>query len=344
MKYNFASDNCAGVDKRIMKAIEDANTDFVLSYGDDKYTQSAVEAFKNEFGQETKVYFVYNGTGANTIALGSILKPYQAVITPEFSHISVDETGAPEKYTGCKLITCATNDGKLRVSDIKPHLEVLGTVHHSQPKVVSITNTTEEGTLYTTDEIKEICDFAHENGLYVHMDGARIGNAAAALSKSLKEITKDCGVDVLSFGGTKGGMMFGEAVVFFNSELGGDFGYFRKNGTQLHSKMRFISAQFDAYLRDKIYLANGRHSNEMCRYLYEKLKEVEGVEFVHKPEANGIFCKMPEAMANKVLKEYFFYDMDTKEGKVLRLMCSFDTTKEVIDDFMRILLEKTNNN
>ena len=335
MKYNFASDNCAGVDKRIIKAIENANNDFVLSYGDDQYTQSAVEAFKDEFGDDIKVYFVYNGTGANTIALGSILKPYQAVITPAFSHISVDETGAPEKYTGCKIITCPTDDGKLKVADIKPHLEVLGTVHHSQPKVVSITNTTEEGTLYTTEEIKEICDFAHDNGLYVHMDGARIGNAAAALNKSLTEITKDCGVDVLSFGGTKGGMMFGEAVVFFNPELGQDFGYFRKNGTQLHSKMRFISAQFDAYLRDKIY--------EMCRYFYQRLKEVQGVEFVHEPKANGIFCRMPEAIAQKVLKEYFFYDMDTKEGKVLRLMCSFDTTKQVIDDFVRILLEKTNN-
>lgn len=339
MKYTFASDNCAGVDKRIMKAIEDANNDFVLSYGDDKYTESAIEAFEKEFGDDVKVYFVYNGTGANTISLGSILKPYQAIITPEFSHISVDETGAPEKYTGCKLITCPTGDGKLKVEDIKPHLEVLGTVHHSQPKIVSITNSTEEGTLYTTEEITELCDFAHKHGLYVHMDGARIGNAAAALNKSLKEITKDCGVDVLSFGATKGGMMFGEAVVFFNKDLGEDFAYYRKNGTQLHSKMRFISAQFRAYLEQKIYLENGRHANEMCQYFYSKLKDVDGVRFIHKPEVNGLFLKMPNELAQRVLKKYFFYDMDTKEGKVLRLMCSFATKKEDIDDFMRILMQ-----
>ena len=339
MKYTFASDNCAGVDKAIMKAIEDANNDFVLSYGDDKYTDTAVDAFKEEFGQDIKVYFVYNGTGANTIALGSILKPYQAVITPEFSHISVDETGAPEKYTGCKLILCSTDDGKLRVEDIKPHLDVIGTVHHSQPKVVSITNPTEEGTLYSTEEIIKICDFAHKHGLYVHMDGARIGNAAAALNKSLKEITKDCGVDVLSFGGTKGGMMFGEAVVFFNKDLGEDFGYYRKNGTQLHSKMRFISAQFKTYLEDEIYLKNGRHANEMCQYFYSKLKDIDGVEFVCKPQVNGIFLKMPKELTDKVLKKYFFYDMDTKAGKVIRLMCSFATTKEDIDGFVHILTQ-----
>ena len=337
MKYTFASDNCAGVDERIMKALERANKDFVLSYGDDKYTEDAILAFKREFGQDIKVYFVYNGTGANTIALGSILKPYQAVITPAFSHISVDETGAPEKYTGCKLIACPTENGKLTVEDIKPHLEVIGTVHHSQPKVVSITNSTEEGTLYTTDEIKEICDFAHENGLHVHMDGARIGNAAVALNKSLKEITKDCGVDVLSFGATKGGMMFGEAVVFFNTDLGEDFAYYRKNGTQLHSKMRFISAQFKAYLDDKIYLDNAKHANDMCQYFYSKLKEVDGIEFIYEPEVNGMFLKMPKELSDKVLTKYFFYDMDTKAGKVLRLMCSFATQKEDIDDFMKLL-------
>jgi len=339
MNYTFASDNCAGTDQRIIKAIEKANEGFTLSYGDDQYTKGAVEAFKKEFGNDIKVYFVYNGTGANTLALGSIMKPYQAVITPAFSHISVDETGAPEKYTGCKIITCATETGKIGIEDIRPHLDVLGTVHHSQPKVVSITNPTEEGTLYTTDEIKKICDFSHEHGLYVHMDGARIGNAAAALGKSLKEITADCGIDVLSFGGTKGGMMFGEAVVFFNKELGDDFGYVRKNGTQLHSKMRFISAQFEAYLGDKIYLENGKHANDMCSYFYEQLKKIDGIKFVHEPQANGIFLKMPERLAEEALKAYFFYDMDTKEGKVMRLMCSFAAKKEDIDDFMRILIQ-----
>lgn len=340
MKYTFASDNCAGTDQRIMKAIQDANKDFVLSYGDDKYTERAVEAFRKKLGHDIKVYFVYNGTGANTLALGSILKNYQAIITPAFSHISVDETGAPEKYTGSKIITCPTKDGKLRVVDIEPHLEVLGTIHHSQPKIVSITNSTEEGTLYTTDEIKTICDFAHKHSLYVHMDGARIGNAAAALDKDLKQITKDCGVDVLSFGGTKGGMMFGEAVVFFNKDLGEDFEYYRKNGTQLHSKMRFISAQFRAYLEDDIYLENSKHANDMCQYFYEQLKEIDGVEFVHEPLVNGLFLKMPKVLAARVLEKYFFYDMDTKEGKVLRLMCSFATQKEDIDDFMRILIQK----
>lgn len=337
MKYTFASDNCAGVDERIMKALEKANKSCVLSYGDDVYTQSAEDEFKKTFGEDIKVYFLYNGTGANTLALGSMLKPYQAIITPMYSHISVDETGAPEKYTGCKIITCPTDEGKLKVKDIAQHIDVLGTVHHSQPKVVSITNSTEEGTLYTVEEIKDICKFAHKNNMYVHMDGARIGNAAAALNKSLRAITKDCGVDVLSFGGTKGGLMFGEAVVFFNKELGNDFGYYRKNGTQLHSKMRFISVQFKAYLEEGIYLCNGKHANDMCQYLYNSIKNIEGIKIVSKPYVNGLFLKMKDELKQKVAKEFYFYDMDTKEGKVCRLMCSFATKKQDIDTFIKLL-------
>lgn len=336
MNFIFASDNCAATHPSIMKALAAANEGAVLSYGDDEITRRAIAAFEDEFGHDVDVYFVYNGTGANTLALGAVVRPYQAVITPEFSHIAVDETGAPEQYIGCKLLTCPTPDGKLRISDIAPHLAVKGVMHHSQPVVVSITNPTEEGTLYTIEELTELCDYAHRNGLLVHMDGARIGNAAAALDASLRAITRDCGVDILSFGGTKGGMMFGEAVIFMNKELGRDFIYIRKNGTQLHSKMRYIAAQFEVYLKERLYFINGYHANVMCRYLYEQLKPVEGVEFVAPPRANGLFLRMPEAMEERIQSTYFFYDMDTQGGKVCRLMCSYMTTKDDVDQLVQL--------
>lgn len=330
---SFASDNNARVHHEILEAIIMANDGDVISYGDDVYTQRAIEKFKEIFGKDIDVYFVYNGTGANVLALTAITKPFNAIIASPMSHINVDECGAVEKSSGCKIITVPSSDGKIRIDDIKKLLHAKGVEHHSQPKVVSITQSTEVGTVYTVEEIKEITKFAHENDMYVHMDGARIANAAASLNKSLREITKDAGVDVLSFGGTKNGMMFGEAVVFFNRELSKDFKFVRKQGTQLHSKMRYISAQFEALLSNDLWLKNAKHANEMAQYLEEKVKEIDGIKLTQRVEANAVFAIMPRKAIEKLQEKYFFYIWDEEKDEV-RWMTSFDTKKEDIDLFV----------
>ncbi len=328
----FASDNCSNVHPKIMKALEQANTGYEVSYGDDEYTEAALKSFKEVFGESSHTYFVYNGTGANTLALGSVLRPYQAVIAPYTSHISVDETGAPERYSGCKLIAVDCEDGKLTPEHIKPYLETQGVMHHSQLKIASITNPTETGALYTLDEIQKLSDFLHENDLLLHMDGARISNAAAALECTLKQITADCGVDVLSFGGTKNGMMFGEAVVFMTEEIGEDFVYIRKNGTQLHSKMRYISCQFEQYLKDNLWLENAQKANATAQYLYNSFLDVKGAQPAAKTECNSVFMKLSDELFEKLSEKYYFYQMDMDKGtKASRFMCSYSTSKEDVD-------------
>lgn len=333
----FASDNCAGVHPNIMQAIIDANKGFEISYGDDKYTEKALEKFKEIFGEDTRTYFVYNGTGANTLGLGSFLRPYSAVITPFTAHISIDETGAPERYTGCKIITVETPDGKLTPDSIKPYLYTMGEMHHSQIAAASITNPTETGELYTQEEIKALANFLHEHGILLHLDGARLPNAVVALGSSFKGITKDCGVDVLSFGGTKNGMMFGEAVVFLNNKLGKDFMYIRKNGTQLHSKMRYISSQFVAYLQDDMWKKNATHANNMAQILYKGLTDIDGVEPICETTANSVFLSLPNKIKEKLSEKYCFYDMDIGGGnKATRFMCSFNTSQKDIDDIIEL--------
>jgi threonine aldolase len=333
----FASDNCAGVHPDIMQALIEANTGYEVSYGDDKYTEKALKKFKEIFGEDTRTYFVYNGTGANTLALGSFLRPYSAVITPFTAHINIDETGAPERYTGCKIITVETPDGKLTPDSIKPYLYTMGEMHHSQIMAASITNPTETGELYKVEEIKALADFLHEHGILLHMDGARISNAAIALGSGFKGITKDCGVDVLSFGGTKNGMMFGEAVVFLNNELGKDFMYIRKNGTQLHSKMRYISSQFVTYLEDDLWKKNASHANNMAQILYKGLSEIDGVESLCETTCNSVFLSLPLKVKEKLSERYYFYDMDMGGGNMAaRFMCSFNTTQKDIDEIIEL--------
>ena len=225
---NFASDNASGAHPRVLDALVRANSEEARPYGDDGYTRQAEDAFKCLFGNDISVYFVLNGTGANVLSLKSITRPYHAIICADVAHINVDETGAPENITGCKLLTLPSENGKLRIADIEPLLHAKGVVHHSQPKVISITQVTEMGAVYTVNEVREIGDFAHDNGLYLHMDGARIANAAASLGVDISAFTRDAGVDVLSFGGAKNGLLFGEAVVFFDRSLGEEFGYLRK--------------------------------------------------------------------------------------------------------------------
>ncbi len=334
----FASDNCAGVHPKIMDAMIKANVGYEISYGNDSYTKSALDSFKKIFGAKSRTYFLYNGTGANTLALGSILRPYNAIITSFTSHINIDETGAPERYTGCKIIAVESTDGKLKPEHVAPYLYTTGVMHHSQIAAASITNPTETGALYTVKEIKVLADYLHKHNMLLHLDGARLANAAVALKTGFREITKDCGVDILSFGGTKNGMMFGEAVVFLNNNLGKDFMYIRKNGTQLHSKMRYISSQFDTYLKDDLWKKNAANANKMAAKLYKKLCEVKGVKPLRATTCNSVFVKLPKKIKKLIQSRYFFYDMDMGRGNFAsRFMCTFSTSNDEIKEFIKFI-------
>jgi threonine aldolase len=292
--------------------------------------------FKKHFGRDVAVYFVFGGTGANVLGLKAIAKPYQAVICAETAHINVDECGAPEKFTGCKLIALPTPDGKLRLEQIEPLMHVFGNEHHVQPHVISISQATEMGTVYTRQELKALAKFAHDNSMLLHVDGARIANAAASLNVALKEITTDAGVDVLSFGGTKNGMMYGEAVVFFDERMGHDFKYIRKQGMHLPSKMRYISAQFEALLSGDLWRRSAAHANRMARLLGSELEKVPGIKLTQPVEANGVFAVVPKQFIEPLQKKYFFYTWNEAISEV-RLMCSFDTTEEDVQEFVALV-------
>jgi len=342
-KRGFASDNNSGVHPEIMKAMMEANTGHTVGYGDDIYTERATNKFYDHFGSDIDVYFVFIGTAANVLGLHAATRSWNAVICAQTAHINVDECGAPEKYNGFKLLPVETENGKLTVDLIKQNIHGRGDEHHSQPKIISITQATEMGTVYTVDEIKAIANFAHENNMYLHMDGARIANAAASLNLGFKEFTKDAGVDILSFGGTKNGMMYGEAIVFFNKKLGEDFKYIRKQGMQLASKMRFISAQFERYLTDNLWHQNASHSNRMAQLLASKVKDIPQIKITQEVEANGIFAILPSRELIEELKnEYFFYDWDESRNEI-RWMCSFDTQEEDIYSFVDIIKKKLSN-
>jgi threonine aldolase len=332
----FASDNNAGVHPEILRALKTVNNGHVVAYGDDPYTASSMESMKKIFGTEPEIFYVFTGTAANVLGLGAITQPYHAIICPDTSHINVDECGAPEKFTGCKLLDVMTPDGKLTVEDIAGQMHGIGFEHHVQPRVVSITQSTEMGTIYTPEEIREIADYAHRNGMLVHMDGARISNAAAALECGFYEITGGAGVDVLSFGGTKNGMMYGEAVVFFDESLCGDFKYRRKQGMQLTSKMRYIAAQFEVYLENELWRKNALHANRMAQKLYQAVSSIPGVEITQKVQANAVFAKIPSRLIPLLQEHYFFYVWDESTSEV-RWMCSFDTEEADIDGFASLL-------
>lgn len=336
---SFASDNNAGVHPQIMEAIAAANDGHVIAYGDDPYTVRAVKLFRNHLGRDAEVFFVFGGTGANVLGLKAGTESHHAIICAETAHINVDECGAPEKFTGCKLLSLTTPDGKIKVEQIKPLLHEVGFEHHVQPRVISVSQATEMGTVYTPRELKTLSNFAHDNGMLLHMDGARIANAAASLNLKLKEITRDAGVDILSFGGAKNGMMYGEAVVFFDKGLAKDFKYTRKQGTHLPSKMRFISAQFEALLADDLWRRNAAHANRMARLLAQELAKIPQITVTQKVEANGVFALVPKRYVPLLQKKYFFYVWNEETSEV-RFMTSFDTTEDDIADFVG-LVKKT---
>ena len=330
---SFASDNNAGVHPKIIKAISAVNEGHAVGYGDDAYTKSALRKFREHFGRGSEAFIVFNGTAANVLSFSALTNSYHAVICAEAAHVYVDECGAPEKFSGCKLVPVPTVSGKLTVEAAQRAYHGVGDQHHAQPRVISITQSTEVGTVYKVDEVKALARFAHERGMFLHMDGARIANAAASLKLNLRQATRELGVDVLSFGGTKNGAMGAEAVVFFSSELARDFLYRRKQGMQLASKMRYISAQLDALLSDDLWLRNARHSNRMAKLLERELKEIPGIEIAYKVEANGVFARIPRHAIAKIQQRYFFYVWDEAEAMV-RWMCSWDTTEEDVKVFV----------
>ena len=335
---SFASDNNAGVHPEVLEAIARVNQGHVIAYGDDRYTRSAIAKFEEHFGAGIDVFFTFNGTGANVLGLQALNRPYHAVLCSDYAHIYTDECGAPEKHTGCKLIPLPHQDGKITVDLVRHAYHGIGDQHHVQARVISITQSTEMGTVYTPEEIRALAGFAHEHEMFLHMDGARIANAAASLGQTLRQATRDLGVDVLSFGGTKNGIMGGEAVVFFNRALSPDFLYLRKQGMQLASKMRFIAAQFEALLTNDLWRRSAQRANSMARVLEAEVRKIPQVRIVWKVEANGVFAQIPRHAIAKIKEHYFFYPW-IEEENIVRWMCSFDTTEQDVKDFVKVVAE-----
>src|SRR5271170_4703546 len=334
----FSSDNNAGVHPEILEAIARVNQGHVVAYGDDPYTRSAVKKFEEHFGPDIAVFFTFNGTGANVLSLQALTRSFQSILCSDYAHIYCDECGAPEKHTGCKLIPLPHKDGKITLDSVRQAYHGIGDQHHSQPRVISVTQCTEMGTVYQPEEIQALARFAHERGMFLHMDGARIANAAASLGQTLRQATRDLGVDVLSFGGTKNGALGAEAVVFFDKKLGSDFLYRRKQGMQLASKMRFISAQLEALLSNDLWRKNAEHANRMAKLLHKEVSNIPNVKIVYKVEANGVFAQIPRKAIAKIQKRYFFYVWD-EEQSVVRWMCSFDTTEQDVKQFAAFIAE-----
>jgi threonine aldolase len=335
---SFASDNNAGVHAEVLQAIAAANRGHTVGYGDDPFTRSALRRFEQHFGSGISVFPVFNGTAANVLSLAALTRSFQAVICGREAHLYEDECGAPEKFLGSKLVPVPTSNGKLTLAAVRRAFHGLGDQHHVQPRVISITQATEVGTVYQPKEIQVLARFAHDRGMFLHMDGARIANAAASLGLSLRGATRDLGVDVLSFGGTKNGAMGAEAVIFFDPKLSSDFLYLRKQGMQLASKMRFISVQLEALLSDDLWLKSAQHANRMAKLLEKEVRIIPQVKIAYKVEANGVFAKIPRSAIAKLRKRYFFYDWDTEQSMV-RWMCSFDTTEEDVKRFAQFVAE-----
>lgn len=331
---SFASDNNAGVHPEILEALARANQGHVVAYGDDPYTASAIRKFEEHFGSDIDVFFTFNGTGANVLSLQALTSTFHAVLCSDYAHIYTDECGAPEKHTGCKLIPLPHEDGKITLDSVRHAYHGIGDQHHVQARVVSITQSTEMGTVYKPQEIQALARFAHERKMFLHMDGARIANAAAALGQTLRQATRDLGVDVLSFGGTKNGIMGGEAVIFFDKQLSTDFLYLRKQSMQLASKMRFIAVQFEALLSNDLWRRSAEHANHMARLLEKEISSIPEVNLAWKVEANGVFARIPRHAIETIMQQYFFYKW-MEEKDIVRWMCSFDTTEEDVKEFAK---------
>ncbi|MGJ0204053.1 beta-eliminating lyase-related protein [Leucobacter sp. gxy201] len=338
----FASDNYSGVHPEVLAAIGVANGGHQVAYGEDDYTARLGEVVVQHFGEGATVWPVFNGTGANVVGLQAMLPRWGAVICAATAHIHVDEGGAPEKSAGIKLLPVPTPDGKLTPELIAAEAWGWGDEHRAQPLVVYLTQSTELGTLYTVDELRAICDYAHEHGMRVYMDGARLSNAAASLGLPLAAFTTDVGVDVLSFGGTKNGALGAEAIIVLHPEAAPGLIYLRKNQMQLASKMRFVSAQLLALLDGDLYLRNAGHANAMAGRLRDGIEagiaagELAGVGFTQATDANAVFATLPDGVADRLRERFRFYDWDASKNEV-RWVCGFDTTEGDIDAFLAAL-------
>ena len=328
----FASDNTATVHPAVLAAIARANVGHASGYGHDELTQRVEAHFSNHFGADARAFFVFNGTAANVLSLRATCRPWEAVICAQTAHMNVDECGAPEAIAGVKLVTVAAKHGKLTPELVERMLVRVGDEHVSQPRLVSISQCTELGTVYTRDEVRELAEFAHANGLLLHMDGARLSNAAAALGMSFAEITTGAGVDVLSFGGTKNGLLGAEAVVFLNPRLSRGFEYLRKQTLQLASKMRFLAAQFEALLTDELWLRCATQANSMAAQLAKAIEGLPNLTVTRPVQTNAVFATLPPAATEELQAEFPFYVWDERTGEV-RWMTSWDTTEDDVDDF-----------
>lgn len=331
---HFASDNYSGIHPTIMQALTLANDGHLPAYGDDKFTQELQALIRTQFGDTAHAFPMFNGTGANVVGLQALIPRWGAVICTESAHIHQDESTAPQVVGGLKLLPIATTDGKLTPELIKSELYNIGSEHRAQPSVVYISQTTECGTCYTLDELTAICDTAHAHQIKVFVDGARLSNACVHLNTTFKEMICDTGVDMVSFGGTKNGLMMGECLVVFDQELANALKFLRKVGLQTASKMRFISAQFIALLKDNLYFANASQANQMATLLADELTKL-GIAPIYKVESNAVFVKLPQKVADTARQKYAFYDWDT--AGTVRLMCSFDTTAGDVMDLVGLI-------
>jgi threonine aldolase len=338
MTRGFGSDNHSGIHPLILAALVDANVDHAPSYGTDRWTEQAENDFKIHFGAQAQVFFVFNGTAANVLSLKSAAKTFQSCYCADLSHIYVDECAAPEVMAGVKLIPLPTSDGKIKLSDLKKAHVRRGDQHCTQGQIVSLTQPTELGTCYSMTELQEIIAWAKSENLYIHVDGARLANAAIHLQKTFKEFTTDLGVDIVSFGGTKNGLMMGEAVIFLNPTLAKDFKYYRKQLGQLPSKTRFIAAQFTAYFKNNLWHEIASHSVAMAEALYLGVREVPGVEVTQVRAANGVFARIPQTWVKPLREKYFFYVWDEHTFEC-RWMTSWDTQISDVTGFVASLKE-----
>lgn len=337
VRRSFCGDNNAPVAPEMVSAILEANAGDALAYGEDPWTARAIERFRRAFGERTDVLFTFNGTGANVVALSSLLRPWEAVLAPATAHLYTDECGALERFCGSKIIPIATADGKLRIADLEAYALTPDEIHFAQPRVVSISQATEFGGVYEAEELRELCAFCHERGLLVHLDGARVANAAVALGTSLREITADAGVDVLSFGGTKNGLLAAEAVCFFNPELhAGGAAFVQKQAMQLASKMRYAAAQFDALLAGDLWARYAGHANAMAARLQERVSHIPGIRVTRPVRCNAVFATLDRSTLERVRERYYCYVFDEALPEV-RWMTHWATTPQDVDEFAAFL-------
>jgi threonine aldolase len=337
-RINFASENYSGVQPDIMQALAGANTGSVPSYGNDSYTADTIAVIKDHFGDDIEVYFAFNGTGANNFGLGAATAKFNSIFCSDVAHLYVDESTAPESFTGCRLYAIQSESGKITAANLRATVKRAGDIHHPQPGIVSLTQPTEYGTVYTIEEMQKIKAVCDENRLLLHVDGARFFNAAPALGASLKEMTRAPGIDILTLGGTKAGMMFGEAVIFFNKDASGSRKFHLKRSMQLASKNRFIAAQFKTMLQNDLWKQLAVYTNNLAKEFEKQVAGIPGISIAHPVETNAVFLNMSTELHAKLQQHaYFYYWNDAKEE--VRLIFSFDNTIEDINRFVKLLRE-----